>query len=484
MTKIYDVGIIGGGFSGMYTAYRLHQKNPHLKVAMIEKSSRLGGRIYTKRYNNHIQEYGPMRFELQLQPNFASLIDDLGIKTKPFSGYTAQEDKLPDYNKLTFEEIHAITSNKKQLPAAFALLKYALRMILGDQWDIDADDVYDSKRLAKKRWLLNNGMFQGRFLHRHGLWDTLAHVLSKEAIDYIREDGTFYHMIHANPNAANHCLFILDMLATQQHGLVTIEGGTMTLIDSLYKHIHDHCDMMINSSVCGFTYGEDGIVNVNIRCNQTSESLFCRHLVCACPKNSMKYIQGFDLDIVKLMDSSVITVQLFKIFIIVDNPPWDENSIPRPNTNAHLLPCREIHYDFDKEVGTGMIMLYGDEPTLNYWSPFCVNNDMQRPEENGNPHLLNHLNHYIRRLFPGNQHSITIKSYSIMDWSKPPYECGVHMWRPGFRSEDVRKALVCMGKYKNVHVCGEAYSDYQGFIEGCITSVDYMLGCMFRSGGC
>ncbi|MBW4563371.1 MAG: hypothetical protein KME32_19930 [Mojavia pulchra JT2-VF2] len=30
-------------------------------------------------------------------------------------------------------------------------------------------------------------------------------------------------------------------------------------------------------------------------------------------------------------------------------------------------------------------------------------------------------------------------------------------------------------KHKNIHICGEAYSDYQGFIEGALRSVQDVL---------
>ena len=43
---MYDIIIIGGGISGLYTYMRLIQNNPNLKITLMEKSNRLGGRIY------------------------------------------------------------------------------------------------------------------------------------------------------------------------------------------------------------------------------------------------------------------------------------------------------------------------------------------------------------------------------------------------------------------------------------------------------
>jgi len=62
--------------------------------------------------------------------------------------------------------------------------------------------------------------------------------------------------------------------------------------------------------------------------------------------------------------------------------------------------------------------------------------------------------------------------FGIRDWSREPFEAGVHFWKPGIQVEDaIRKLsgfpLSRASRIQNVlHVCGEAYSDFQGFIEG------------------
>jgi hypothetical protein len=70
-------------------------------------------------------EYGPMRFEPDLQPKFANLLKELDIAHKKFPPYTTPFTP-PNYNELKFEEIQAIEGDKS-LPPSFALLKYALK---------------------------------------------------------------------------------------------------------------------------------------------------------------------------------------------------------------------------------------------------------------------------------------------------------------------------------------------------------------------
>ena len=42
----YDVVIAGGGLSGLYMAYRILKNNAQTSVCLLEKESRLGGRLY------------------------------------------------------------------------------------------------------------------------------------------------------------------------------------------------------------------------------------------------------------------------------------------------------------------------------------------------------------------------------------------------------------------------------------------------------
>jgi protoporphyrinogen oxidase len=45
--KNYDIIIVGGGIAGIYTMYNLKKRNPKLKVLLLEKEDRFGGRVYT-----------------------------------------------------------------------------------------------------------------------------------------------------------------------------------------------------------------------------------------------------------------------------------------------------------------------------------------------------------------------------------------------------------------------------------------------------
>jgi hypothetical protein len=79
---------------------------------------------------------------------------------------------------------------------------------------------------------------------------------------------------------------------------------------------------------------------------------------------------------------------------------------------------------------------------------------------------------YLRSIFSRAARStFSIAHFGLLDWSKDG--TGVHLWRPGYCSAVVAQRLAA-GAH-GVHVCGEAFSTCQGFIEGGLLSVDLAL---------
>ncbi len=480
------IAIVGGGFTSLYVTYRLlnmfpRSNYPNLTIDIYEQGPRLGGRILTKNSHGFIMEYGPMRFESFLQPKFANLLQELDVDTKNFPPYTAPFIP-PSYDKITFQEIQAIESDKT-LPPAFALLKYALKHVLNEQWDVDNDDIRDPSRNERKNLLKRFGRFQGDFLYNVGLWDTLAHVLSKPAIDYIMQNGTFYHMIAVNPNAADIIAFILDMLATCKYHLITIDGGTESLIEKLLVRVMDgrvaiHTDTKVTAFSTIPWYNKN---QVRLSFHNDREKIYDR-VIFTCQKSGLQNINGFEkFPLVHQHFNSVFTIKLYKIFAVLENPPWNETNIPPPNFNADKIPCREVHYSYNEETKKGMVMIYGDVPSLHYWRTFTKSflllNDAidYMPSHNENDRLKDHVQHYLRTMFPSHRH-FNIIDCGILDWSSPPYRTGVHMWRPGFQSEKIMKLMANFGDLApHIHICGETYSTFQGFLEGCIRSADQVI---------
>ena len=76
------VGIVGGGLSGLAAAYFLSRENAakglDLEMTLLEKSSRLGGVIRSKRVGDFLLEDGPEAF-VSYKPAARRLADELGL---------------------------------------------------------------------------------------------------------------------------------------------------------------------------------------------------------------------------------------------------------------------------------------------------------------------------------------------------------------------------------------------------------------------
>ena len=76
---MWNVVIIGGGISGLTAAHHLLQSQRHLRVAVVEATPRLGGKIVTVRDDGFVIEGGPDAFIAQ-KPWALELVRELGLE--------------------------------------------------------------------------------------------------------------------------------------------------------------------------------------------------------------------------------------------------------------------------------------------------------------------------------------------------------------------------------------------------------------------
>jgi hypothetical protein len=236
-----------------------------------------------------------------------------------------------------------------------------------------------------------------------------------------------------------------------------------------------------------------------------------------------------------IMLDAVMPIPLLKVFMVVDNPFWEDN---RPaNQYAYTVPSREVHYWKSADKRTGLLMLYSDRPSNQFWSDYLVNafredllpvlgpqliephlkpgttHDMKvarrRQDEAitwswkadealqgaydksgsgwtitkfGNDRLLRTFLSYVRENHAESVSDDRVLAAGLRDWGLKPVVGACHAWRSGTDPTLVINylkgfsMLPSVSKEKSrLHVCGEAYSDYQGFIEGALRSAAEVL---------
>ena len=497
--------IAGGGIAGMYCAMKLGEAG-HQVLILEASADRWGGRIETEDMDGFIAEYGPMRFEPTLQPRFAGLCKELGVNLIDFSGPSAEE-MLRNDQDLAPEE-RGLNS--------LQLLKRGIMLVMGrapdDQVWIDSLTEHDFAQMRK------HAQLHGRPLWDMGFWNALSSQggLSHRALVKLRDTGTFYHMIPENLNAIEWIIWWLRALKTVGQELATVEGGSARLTEHLMQRLRQHPNITCAGAHSVVSFRPAGIgkstLEVDVQTEKGIIQLTTERLILALPRQPLTRLSASLPQHISEQLDSVNGFPMLKIFIVTDKPWWNYDQAPQQYANC--MPTREIHYfrrdpasDHD---GHGMVLLYMDRPNTEFWRHYVndpkrhdraeidqntaiidafslfVARDVHRvvndPEQSG---AGLHLTEQARALF--SQRSVSelasyikqsVRTYGIRDWAQAPYGAANHGWQPGVRSWRIMetfKAFDLGSGAKNIHIVGEAYSDYQGFIEGALNTCELAL---------
>jgi len=359
------------------------------------------------------------------------------------------------------------------------------------------DDDYDRIRTTT--------MLGGRPLHTMGLWNALDYVLSAGAVAKIRDVGTFYHLIPENPSASEWSIFWLRLFRSAKD-LSTIQGdgGVSQIVTRLERRLRSmpgrNVDIATGASVLeiGPAPREDQVrLTVDFHDRANVLALDFDHVIVALPRQPLaKLTRHFPPEIARYVDG-VNGFPLLKVFAILKEPWWTRRGAAMPGAQhgAHLVPTREVHYRERTEPASptrpqhvvGMVLLYTDRPANAFWAPY-----IHVPHEVAQVNAPATLKREIAAQLLALKHEretgpqetykkeidemeASIAGFAIRDWSKPPFGAASHAWLPGINvpaAMDRLKAFSLVGQpgRDNIHVCGEAYSDYQGFIEGSLRS--------------
>ncbi|MEO5728169.1 MAG: NAD(P)/FAD-dependent oxidoreductase [Byssovorax sp.] len=488
----FDTVVVGGGITGLYCSWRLAQRDAHRSVGLFEASDRFGGRIETVDLDGFLAECGPMRFNKRRHRVLMGLLDELGLSTRPFVPYAAEAAQGPR-QPLAHDE----TGPEDNPHTTLDLMKLGILRILKDTKWRSPGDPDDPRDHQHEDWLraLDEDDYAamrrearqgGALLYERGFWNALSDVLSHRAVLAIRDQGTFYHLIPENPNAMDWIIFWLRALSGGgEAALVSIEGGSQALPLALVQELEQRPSQVFihrRHELTSLAAEEGERIRLRFSHGQEIVEVLARQVILALPRSPLMRLAGcFSREIRQDLDA-VFGFPLLKCFLVTDAPWWTARTPPQ--RNASLMPTREVHYTYRESDGKGMAMLYTDRPATEFWKVYVEGEVHDRAEIDGSEELKRQLLEYLGvdlQDAAGRQRPAgAVTTWAIRDWSREPYGAGCHTWRPGAKSWEVLerlKAFCLPGNSMpagNVHVCGEAYCDYQG-IEGALRSAESAL---------
>jgi len=405
---IYDIIIIGGGISGLNTAYQLLLKKPELKILLLEKNNYLGGRIktFTKHINNHayIWEEGAGR----LNDNhilFLKLIKELGLK----------------------DNLSKISSNITFCPSKGTIYTKDKEFINKSPFDYIQKVIHYSKDQKKEE------------IQKYTFKEYCAFILDKKEIKFILDSFGYYAQL-IKMNAYNALkLFDKGMNPTLQ--FYHLDPGMNIIIKKLEeKIIQSNGKILLNSNVLNIDYNNK-IFYICLD-KKIYKSKYC---VFAIPKPEL--LKFNILDPVKNKLNSIHYKSLCRIYSIFKKEDiWFKN-ISKSTTNnnsRYIIPI-------DKENGLIMIS-YSDSKFANYWNKLYLTN---------------------KELFIYQLKNNIFKTYNLKIenpiYTKPSYwNCAIGFWKKKKDSTILSNKIIHPIPNINLFICGENYSETQGWIEGAL----------------
>ncbi len=553
----YDVAVIGGGISGVYTAWRLKQSHPNMKVALFEYSNRIGGRLYSYDMPGmpHVKaELGGMRWLLS-HKIVVGLIDHLKLRTREFP--MGEEGGS---NNLMYLRRRQLRVKELTDPAKVPYLMNP------DEQGKSPDDlqayVMDSllpfnKQLSAQDWW-TVPVLNGIPLYKVGFWNLLYHVLSSEAYQYMYDASGYYTNV-ANSTAPL-SLPITEYDPTNKY--YTLTDGYQQLpctVAECFKELGG--EIHLNHRLDSFgRRSSDQLYALSFFKTETNEAgktvdqkprdkarvhVDAERVVLALPRRSIELIRWNLLDQdeeLRTNVEAVISQAAFKMFLGYPYPWWRALQVSAGRTITDM-PIRQTYY-FGTESEQGgvsdnhnslLMVSYNDlgsvpfwkaleegEPFIGHRNPFIAEDTAPTgPAPAGGPAAEEPLGDAAAPASPltamrgdgirqpldtlavnrppsVRPHRFTITQQMVAaaqeqvrevhglkfipepytavyhDWSADPYGGGWHAWKAGFKFWEIMPYMRGIPGEK-VHICGEAYSIGQGWVEGALQTAELML---------
>lgn len=487
-----DFAIVGGGVAGAYCAYRLANTR---RVALFEASDRIGGRLWSVplKIGAGPAEIGGMYFRSN-QYNVRSLIEHLALPWEPVeftrAGQFVRGTSFPDADfaspTLPF---NLLPSERKSGPAA--LLVHTLEQVVPgctDLWPINRTDGRSAQATFQN---LRAVRHNGRLLHEHSLWNVLADVISTEAHALLAATlGAA--LLFRNINAFDGVWGLLHELGDGR-GLRLKDGYQQLPIELVRRAEEEGVEVKPQHRLRGIERHGEGFALTFEVAGGAEVVRHARHVILAMPQRALQLVQ-FDSALfndsgafASMRDGVVGPMRSCKVFLAYEKAWWPEERGDAAHVSARYtdLPMQQCYY-FGRNAPDAAALLmaaYADDVSALFWAQFADRSDRFAsaavdPCDSEAMRVSDALVTSLRRQL-GKMHGGDIAPAPdgalYFDWGRDPYGGAWHAWAPHVESWKIRPRMRQPNPRLDLFICGEAYSQRNGWVEGAINSAERTL---------
>jgi monoamine oxidase len=511
-----DVAVVGGGVAGTYCCWRLQTAQNPRNAVLFEMSNRIGGRLWSidiPDINGVVGELGGMRF-LDLQKMVFSLTKHLGLEVSDFpmggplniSTLRGVRIRNAAFEYPQIVPYKLLPDEQGQSPGA--LLVKAIETVIPN-----------ATKLKPKEWerVKQDTMWNGDNLYNWGLWNVLLSkntsvaghppVLSSEAYAMLF-DGGGYESLVDNWNCAEAFEYLLVDFPRDAKYLRLTKGyqrlpeklaDKFTAAGGKVHNKHRLTKFVAQQTQTGTVVDLD----LSDEANGVMRYYRANALILAMPQRSLELLAAetpmLNEPAVQNLLKSVMRMPAYKALAVYGRPWWQDIGLTAGRSTTDL-PVRQVYYMHtgdDRYPKSLMLATYADGRTESFW------NALYTPAKRSKKFPIDPVTAFagtdpdrsaeLEALVAPRDFTLTLQALLAemhqmspaqipdpilplaQDWSEDPFGAGWHFWRPTI---NVAKTLPLLRQPKPsvpVHICGEAYTNQQGWVEGALTSAEQLM---------
>lgn len=491
----FDVVVIGGGVAGTYTAWRLKQAKPELRVALFEMSGRIGGRLRSISFPqapHFFADVGGMRF-LPVQKHVAGVVKTLNLPTRGFP--VAGENNRIALRGKSFRYAEAGGGNNlfgyniapgDQSPQSSLYVRAMSRI------------VPDFASMTPDKWkaMRSTFVYRGRLLKDWAAWTLLNDAFTAEERAFVQDTGGYDDFILYQSGLQE---FDFNFLGDDESKpFLSIGGGYQRLPEALAEEArHLGVEVTMHCPVVGLHIPDkrgDIFRLTTTPVDAMRAETTAKQVVLALPRRAIEMIDDFPAlrrEPLRTLVQSAIAVPAGKSLTLYPRPWWKDQGIVGGRSITDM-PARQF-YALGAEIerlpvedtgGFGILMQYADGNTVEFWRetvPPPKPSDTGFQWLGGDSELAQEINREAALVYGVTPP--TPLAACFQDWSADPYGGGWHFWAQGVDGLAIADRIIKPLDDCNLFICGEAYTPNEsGWVEGAIERSERMLQQHFGLG--
>lgn len=534
-----DTAIIGAGVSGLYSAYRLTSGGASpksaAKIQIFELSDRIAGRLESvtlpkmeisaelggMRYLDSQlivttliekvfrQELDPVEFPMGDAAHLFFYLRKQRLKADAWNSEQAKGQKLITRYQLNEQDI-GLSSDQLFNKIIYDVLMADPWVLAHYQTKIQFKPPYDYEfTLSAQDWdqitprLVYNfqGPYHGKLVNDIGFWNLIKDRASQEGYSFLDEAGGYYSNT-INWNAAQAFPYMVGDFSKPDVSYKTIAGGYDLIAYALAAQYMKQPGAVIWSEnqlrSIDKNPGGPRRYRLGLVSKRTGRAwnVFTDHIVLAMPRRSLELLDQnsfvFDSPIMKSNVRSVLKEPSFKLIMGFEYPWWKTDFGATAGHSVTDLPMRQCYYFGTDPHDQHSLFLatYNDMRTVTFWKALDDAHPVRyQPKDTklltwgaqgvdlqnkASALMVAEAMNQVRELHG----PMTIPDPYVAlykDWAADPFGGGYHAWKAAYPVWTVMPFMRRPIAGEGIHICGEAYSTQQGWVEGAFCTAEKML---------